>query len=217
MLCLSNAFNDEEFAEFDTRVHRRLGPEDVAYVCEPKLDGLAVELVYEDGQLRPGRHARRRHRWARTSPRTCAPSARCRSRSGARRGHGAPVAARGARRGLHPQGRLQEAQRAARGGGRAALRQPAQRRRRQRCASWTRSITAARPLSFFAYELGGRGHEAARPPSSAHREAGLARGAGLPGQPREPHRDRAGRRARRATPTSSPGRHALPTRSTAWW
>ena len=54
MLSLSNAFTDEELVEFDTRVHRVLGPEDVAYVCEPKLDGLAVELVYVDGQLVEG-------------------------------------------------------------------------------------------------------------------------------------------------------------------
>src|SRR5262249_59516539 len=50
----SNAFTDEELVEFDTRVHRVLGPEDVAYVCEPKLDGLAVELVYVDGALVEG-------------------------------------------------------------------------------------------------------------------------------------------------------------------
>ncbi|HEU4385828.1 MAG TPA: NAD-dependent DNA ligase LigA, partial [Anaeromyxobacteraceae bacterium] len=43
--------------EFDERVHRLLGlaaGEAVAYVCEPKLDGLAVELVYEDGELVQG-------------------------------------------------------------------------------------------------------------------------------------------------------------------
>ena len=37
-----------------TRVHKLLGPEEVTYVCEPKLDGLAVELIYEDGQLVEG-------------------------------------------------------------------------------------------------------------------------------------------------------------------
>ncbi len=54
MLSLSNAFSDEELLEFDTRVHKVLGPEDVPYVCEPKLDGLAVELVYVDGELVEG-------------------------------------------------------------------------------------------------------------------------------------------------------------------
>jgi DNA ligase (NAD+) len=52
MLSLGNIQGDEELGEFDERVHRLLGlpsEERPAYVCEPKLDGLAVELVYEDG------------------------------------------------------------------------------------------------------------------------------------------------------------------------
>ena len=35
-------------------MHKVLGPEEVTYVCEPKLDGLAVELTYVDGQLVEG-------------------------------------------------------------------------------------------------------------------------------------------------------------------
>ncbi|HZX41219.1 MAG TPA: NAD-dependent DNA ligase LigA, partial [Myxococcaceae bacterium] len=54
MLSLSNAFTDEELVEFETRVHKVLGPGDLPYVCEPKLDGLAVELTYVDGQLVEG-------------------------------------------------------------------------------------------------------------------------------------------------------------------
>ena len=54
MLSLSNAFTDDELLEFDARVHRVLGPEEVPCVCEPKLDGLAVELVYVEGQLVEG-------------------------------------------------------------------------------------------------------------------------------------------------------------------
>ncbi|MCF7803895.1 MAG: NAD-dependent DNA ligase LigA [Candidatus Marinimicrobia bacterium] len=50
MLSLANAFDVEEIRGFDERVKRGLETEeDVEYVCEPKLDGLAVELVYEDG------------------------------------------------------------------------------------------------------------------------------------------------------------------------
>jgi len=50
MLSLANAQNTEEIREFDERVKRALGTtENIEYVCEPKLDGLAVELVYEDG------------------------------------------------------------------------------------------------------------------------------------------------------------------------
>ena len=52
MLSLANAMSEDEVVEFDTRVRRTLhheGP--VAYVAEPKLDGVAVELVYEHGRL----------------------------------------------------------------------------------------------------------------------------------------------------------------------
>jgi DNA ligase (NAD+) len=51
MLSLSNAFDDLELVEFDERIRKLLALEEVAYVCEPKLDGLAVELVYEGGAL----------------------------------------------------------------------------------------------------------------------------------------------------------------------
>ena len=52
MLSLSNAMAEEEFREFDARIHRVLHAQDhIDYVAEPKLDGLAVELVYEDGTL----------------------------------------------------------------------------------------------------------------------------------------------------------------------
>ncbi|MFL5413965.1 MAG: NAD-dependent DNA ligase LigA, partial [Myxococcales bacterium] len=42
---------DEELVEFDTRVRRLLGEERVIYVFEPKLDGLAVTLTYQDGKF----------------------------------------------------------------------------------------------------------------------------------------------------------------------
>jgi DNA ligase (NAD+) len=52
MLSLANAFDENEAREFDKRVKKFLGSiEEVEYVAEPKLDGLAVELVYERGQL----------------------------------------------------------------------------------------------------------------------------------------------------------------------
>ena len=57
MLSLENAFTEEEIADFDDRVKRFLGlppGEEIAYVCEPKMDGLAVELVYERGELTVG-------------------------------------------------------------------------------------------------------------------------------------------------------------------
>ncbi len=50
MLSLENAFNDGELADFETRLRRFLNLEgEIAYYAEPKLDGLAVELVYENG------------------------------------------------------------------------------------------------------------------------------------------------------------------------
>jgi DNA ligase (NAD+) len=52
MLSLDNAFSDEELRDFDRRVRDRLkADDDIEYVCEPKLDGLAVSLHYESGVL----------------------------------------------------------------------------------------------------------------------------------------------------------------------
>ena len=52
MLSLSNVTTREEMTEFDARVRKFLNLERVEYVGEPKVDGVAVELVYEDGVLR---------------------------------------------------------------------------------------------------------------------------------------------------------------------
>ena len=55
MLSLANAMNEEELIEFDTQVKKGLGAEnEVEYIAEPKLDGLAVELVYENGYFSHG-------------------------------------------------------------------------------------------------------------------------------------------------------------------
>lgn len=52
MLSLDNAFNDADVIEFDARVKRLLDiPEEILYVTEPKMDGVAVELVYENSRL----------------------------------------------------------------------------------------------------------------------------------------------------------------------
>lgn len=51
MLSLDNAFDDDEVGEFDRRVREKLEVETVDYTAEPKLDGLAVSLLYEDGIL----------------------------------------------------------------------------------------------------------------------------------------------------------------------
>lgn len=55
MLSLQKVTTAEEFAEFDRRVKTGLEVDgDITYAVEPKLDGLAVELVYEDGLLTLG-------------------------------------------------------------------------------------------------------------------------------------------------------------------
>lgn len=51
MLSLANAFSDEDIGEFDRRMRERLGVEQVQYSAEPKLDGLAVSLLYREGVL----------------------------------------------------------------------------------------------------------------------------------------------------------------------
>jgi DNA ligase (NAD+) len=51
MLSLDNAFSDEELADFDRRVRELLEVDSVEYAAEPKLDGLAVSLLYRDGVL----------------------------------------------------------------------------------------------------------------------------------------------------------------------
>ncbi|TMA40234.1 MAG: NAD-dependent DNA ligase LigA [Deltaproteobacteria bacterium] len=54
MLSLNNVTTREEMAEFDARIRKFLNLERVEYVGEPKVDGVAVELVYEDGVLVTG-------------------------------------------------------------------------------------------------------------------------------------------------------------------
>jgi DNA ligase (NAD+) len=52
MLSLDNAFSEDDIRSFDRRIHERLDTAgQIAYSCEPKLDGLAVSLLYEDGRL----------------------------------------------------------------------------------------------------------------------------------------------------------------------
>ena len=49
MLSLANAMNEAELVAFDERMQKGLDQESVNYMAEPKLDGLGVELVYENG------------------------------------------------------------------------------------------------------------------------------------------------------------------------
>ena len=51
MLSLDNTYNEEELRNWERRVHELTGRTDVAYVCELKLDGMSLALVYKDGKL----------------------------------------------------------------------------------------------------------------------------------------------------------------------
>ncbi len=52
MLSLDNAFSEEDVRAFDRRIHERLGRSgELDYVAEPKLDGLAVSVIYQQGRL----------------------------------------------------------------------------------------------------------------------------------------------------------------------
>jgi DNA ligase (NAD+) len=52
MLSLDNAFTEEDVVGFDRRIHERLGVSgELDYLAEPKLDGLAVTVIYRDGLL----------------------------------------------------------------------------------------------------------------------------------------------------------------------
>src|ERR1700758_3279886 len=54
MLSLDNTYSEEELRAWERRVHELSGRKDVDYVCELKLDGMSLALVYEDGRLARG-------------------------------------------------------------------------------------------------------------------------------------------------------------------
>jgi DNA ligase (NAD+) len=51
MLSLDNTYNEDELRDWERRVHELTGRNDVDYVCELKLDGMSLALIYEDGHL----------------------------------------------------------------------------------------------------------------------------------------------------------------------
>ena len=54
MLSLSNSYNFDDLIEFDNRIKSVTGESEIEYVCELKIDGLAVSLKYENGFFRKG-------------------------------------------------------------------------------------------------------------------------------------------------------------------
>ncbi|WP_187992154.1 NAD-dependent DNA ligase LigA [Listeria innocua] len=53
MLSLANAFNRDDLADFDRRIRDKVD-DDISYMCELKIDGLAVSLQYENGKYKQG-------------------------------------------------------------------------------------------------------------------------------------------------------------------
>lgn len=51
MLSLGNTYNEEELREFDERVRNSTGLAEIEYVCELKIDGLAISVFFENGEL----------------------------------------------------------------------------------------------------------------------------------------------------------------------
>ncbi|WP_204644383.1 NAD-dependent DNA ligase LigA [Gemella haemolysans] len=51
MLSLSNTFSTEDLKDFDARVSKLVPSQDVEYICELKIDGLAISIKYENGKL----------------------------------------------------------------------------------------------------------------------------------------------------------------------
>ncbi|MFJ8157851.1 NAD-dependent DNA ligase LigA [Streptomyces sp. NPDC094468] len=51
MLSLDNTFNDDDLAAWAERIHKELGDQEFHFLCELKVDGLAVNLTYEHGRL----------------------------------------------------------------------------------------------------------------------------------------------------------------------
>jgi DNA ligase (NAD+) len=54
MLSLDNAYSEEELGDWERRVHELSGQTDLEYMCELKLDGMSLALVYSDGRLERG-------------------------------------------------------------------------------------------------------------------------------------------------------------------
>lgn len=51
MLSLSNTFSTEDLRDFDARISKLVPDQSVEYICELKIDGLAISIKYEDGRL----------------------------------------------------------------------------------------------------------------------------------------------------------------------
>ena len=189
---LEKVTTDEALEKWADDVRKRLGTDEpVAYVVEPKIDGSAISLVYENGVFVRGatRGDGERGEDVTAEPPHDRGGAASDPRS---RRRGAAGAARGARRGLLP----------AVAASRASTRRRSRRARRRRRTRETRrpgslrqldpTVTAERPLSLWVYGAGAREGDV---PDTPLGDARLAARARLPDEPARRARrdDRGGR------------------------
>ena len=153
MLSLDNALRRARTCvDFDRRVRERLGRRGaIDYSAEPKLDGLAISVSYEDGR------AACRPRRAATASRGEDVTANVRTIRSvplqpARRSAPTVLEVRGEV--FMPLAGFEKLNRDARGARREDVRESAQRRGRAACASSTRASPATRPLDLFFYGVG---------------------------------------------------------------
>ena len=182
MMSLDNAFSSEELVAWGERLDRRLASATTAsrsgYVCELKIDGVAMSLRYEDGRLvqaatrgdgRVGEDVTANVRTIGAIPQRLA-------------GRDAPDGARGAGRGLHAARRRSRRSTSARPRPASrAVRQPPQLRRRLAPPEGRRRSPPAASCRMWCYQLG---EVEGGPPFDRHHETLDFLGAlGLPGEP----------------------------------
>ena len=151
MLSLDNCFSPEELAAWAARAARDANTTDYHYLCELKIDGLAVNLLYENGRLtraltrgdgRTGEDVTNNVKHDRGRP---APTEGIRS----------PGQGRDPRRGVLPRRRVRGPQRVPRGGGKAPFANP-----RNSAAGSLRQkdprVSASRPLHMLVHGIGYR-------------------------------------------------------------
>ena len=181
MLSLDNAFSRDELLAWGTRIEK-LVPGAIRFVAEPKLDGLAISLQYEDGRFtigatrgdgRTGENVTENLRTIGAVPKKL-------------KGKRIPTRHRSARRGVHAARRVRGAEPAAGRGRRAAVHQRRATRRPGSLRQKDASITGvARPHAVLLRGRRGRGRAA---PAHARGHARVAARARLPGEPRDPRR-----------------------------
>ncbi len=108
MLSLDNTYSEEEVKDFYRRMERLLPNQKIPVVIEPKVDGVAVSLLYEKGRASLRRDARRRNMWATILPKISRRFAGPEAPEGQR-----PRSSGSARRSLPGQERFRETERGA--------------------------------------------------------------------------------------------------------